>query len=142
MAEYIEQNMPDDKFSDIYVIKDIAQRLTSERLSFSLKAKESDPNKTFETGEANCIGYAAFTATVANHLIEKMYADNSWKAIPCKGKLYVFGSDIHQYTESRWFKDHDFVIFRNRESDSEIYADPTVSDYMGINEISKYKPEK
>lgn len=142
LAEYIDKNLPDEKFSDIHIIIDISQRLASESLRFSLKAKESDPNKTFVTGEANCVGYAAFAAAVANYIIEKVYRDGSWVAMPRKGKLYLLGIDIHKNIESRWFKDHDFVIYRNRDGDVEIYADPSVNDYMCISRVGKYNKGK
>lgn len=136
-SNYLDLYLPEEKFSDIHVISDLSQELASNILSYSSDISETNPNKLYHTGKATCVGYATLTAAIANYLLNK--GDNmGWEAIPVKGKLYLFGINIHQYTgNNKMFKDHDFVIFRNKESNTEIYVDPTVNDYIWVNKVSK-----
>lgn len=136
-AEYVKNNLPDEKFSDIHIIANLSQRLTAEHLSFSLSAKDSDPNKLYYSRSANCVGYAAYTASTANYIFHQLgYA--GWEAKPRKGKLFVGGVNVHNLFTDKALKDHDFVIFRNKDSRVEIYVDPIVYDYLHINSVSRY----
>lgn len=115
---------------------DLSLRLTSNILSYSSNISETNPNKLYHTGEATCVGYATFTAAVANYILNQEN-NHGWEAIPVKGHLYLFGIDVHQYMgNNKMFKDHNFVIFRNKESNTEIYIDPTVNDYLWIDRVS------
>ncbi|SHF51817.1 hypothetical protein [Dysgonomonas macrotermitis] len=136
-AMYIEDNISDAP-NDIESIIDLSQEITSKALEFSLEAKENDPNKTVLLRRANCIGYAAFTAATGNYLIDKYKLSEVWEAKPVKGKLFIFGQDAHKKTKMKSFKDHDFVIFKNKVTKREIAVDPTVEDKFGIKRITKY----
>lgn len=137
LAVFIEDNI-DSPSDDIESIIDQSLRITDQALNYSLEAKENDPNKTVLLRRANCVGYAAFTAATGNYLIEKYKLSKIWEAKPVKGKLFVFGQDIHRKTKNKSFKDHDFVIFRNKITKREICVDPTVYDKFGIKRVSKY----
>ena len=138
LAAFIEDNIPNGYSGDIESIIDLSQTITSDALSFWGEAKESDPNKTVLLRKANCVGYAAFTATTGNYLIDKYKLSQVWEAKPIKGKLFIFGNDIHSKTKNSMFKDHDFVVFRNKATGREISVDPTVHDYLKIDRVSKY----
>lgn len=141
LKAYIDSRLPDEKFSDIHTISAISQSITSDILSFSLTSKVADPNILWETREANCVGYAAFTAAVMNYMIEQLYDDRSWSAEPRRGILVCGWINLNKLFHNKYFKDHDFVLIRNSESGVEIYIDPSVHDYLGVEEVKKYSPE-
>lgn len=137
LAVFIENNI-EEPAGDIESIIDLSQEITDRALDFSLEAKENDPNKTVLLRRANCVGYATFTAATGNYLIDKYKLSKVWEAKPVKGKLFIFGQDIHKKTKNKSFKDHDFVVFRNKITKREIAVDPTVYDKFGIQRITKY----
>ncbi|MDR0825293.1 MAG: hypothetical protein LBN74_09385 [Prevotella sp.] len=142
LAKYINQSLPNDESLDTTIdidrIIDLSQEITTKTLDFSLEAKDSDPQKLIATPEANCVGYAAFMAAVGNYLINRFGLNKDWEAKPKKGKLYLLGKDMHKKAKDGWFKDHDFVVFRNKNTKEEIYADPTVYEYFGVKRVDKY----
>lgn len=95
-----------------------------------------DPNELLFTKETNCIGYAAFCATASNYLFRKNNLENEWIARPAIAQLYVLGVNIHPFFNSPFFKDHDMVVIENRITGDRLGVDPTVSDYLGIDQIS------
>ena len=143
LANYINQNLPNDESLDTTIdidqIIDLSQEITTKTLDFSLEAQESDPQKLILTTEANCVGYAAFASAVGNYLVNRFGMDKEWEAKPKKGKLYLLGNNMHKNVKSGWFKDHDFVVFRNKNTKEEIYADPTVYEYFGVNRVDRYQ---
>ncbi|HCO68875.1 MAG TPA: hypothetical protein DIT04_14115 [Dysgonomonas sp.] len=139
LAAYIEGNLPSDASKDIESVIDLSQELTAKALSFSLEIKENDPAKTLLLGRANCVGYAAFASAAGNYLIDKYKLSEVWEAKPVKGKLYVLGYDMHKQTKNKSFKDHDFVIFRNKITKREICADPSLYESARIKRIRKYE---
>lgn len=140
-AKYINENLPNDEELDkkinIDMIVYFSQEMTAKALDFSEKVTESDPQKTLVGGLANYEGYAAFSAAIANYLA-KMYLNGEWEAKPKKGKLYLFGSNKTKGAKDGWFKDHDFVVFRNKNTKEEIYIDPVAYDLYGIKRVDKY----
>lgn len=143
LANYINQNLPNDESLDATIdidqIIDLSQEITTKTLDFSLEAVESDPKKLIVAPEANCVGYAAFTAAVGNYLLNRFEMNKEWEVKPKKGKLYLFGNNMHKNAQSGWFKDHDFVIYRNKNTKEEIYVDPTVYEYFGVKRVDKYQ---
>lgn len=137
LATFIEGNLPQNQGKDIESIIDISQKLTEKALDFSSDSKENDPNKTVLLKRANRTGYAAFTAATGNYLIEKYKLSEVWEAKPVKGKLYIFGYDINKTIKDKDFKDHDFVVFKNKVTKKEISVDPTINEKFGINRITK-----
>lgn len=137
LAAYIEANIesPADGIEDII---NLSQEITASALDFSADAKQNDPNKTVLLRKANSVGYAAFTAATGNYLIDKYKLSKVWEAKPVKGKLFLFGQDMHKQTKNKSFKDHDFVIFQNKITKRQISIDPTVYDKFGIHRITKH----
>lgn len=138
LAASLENNIPQGFPGDIESIIDLSQEITSNALSFSAESKENDPSKTVLLRNANCIGYAAFTATTGNYLIDKYKLSKVWEAKPVKGKIFLFGKEITSKSKNKILKDHDFVIFKNKVTKREIAVDPTVHDYFKIDRISNY----
>lgn len=136
-AAFIEDNIPSGQAKDIESIIDLSQEITAKALDFSADNKENDPNKTVLLRRANCVGYAAFAATTGNYLIDKYKLSEVWEAKPVKGKLFLFGHDLHKQTKDKSFKDQDFVVFRNKITKREICIDPSLYDSYGINRICK-----
>lgn len=136
LALFIENQINSSQAGDIESIVDLSQEITDSALSFSMDAKESDPNKTVLLAQANCVGYAAFAAAVGNYLIDRYKLSQVWEAKPIKGKLFLLGVDMHIQLKDKRYKDHDFVVFRNKITKREIAIDPTVYDRFGIERIS------
>lgn len=134
----IEDHIDGGNLNNIDAIVTLTQSITADALDFSLESKENDPNKTVLLRQANSVGYAAFAAATGNYLIDKCKLSKLWEAEPVKGKLFLFGTDMHKKTKDNFYKDHDFVIFRNKVTSKEICIDPALFDKWGIERISKY----
>jgi hypothetical protein len=128
-----------EKTEEIKEIVRQSLKLTSDKLSFTLEACPRDPNLLIETKEAHCIGYARFTATVCNHLLEKNKLSGEWKARSVQGQLYLFGYNLHSMFSNPFFRDHDFVIIENSKTKDAYYVDPTASDYLGVDFVTLRK---
>jgi hypothetical protein len=113
--------------------------ITSEELNYSMYRSDIDPNKLVHSKTAHCVGYASFFASTCNYLLKKNNLAATWTAKPHVGHLYVFGSNIHQYFNSSFFKDHDFVTIENKITGELFAVDPTVNDYLCIDFISYSK---
>lgn len=143
LISYILHALPNDESLDenidISQIIDLSLKMTDDALSFSIEYSDNEPSVAFKNQGANCVGYAAFTAATGNYLIKRFGIDKEWEAKPKKGKLYLFGNNMHKNAQSGWFKDHDFVIFKNKKTKEEIYVDPTAYDYFGTRRVNKYE---
>ena len=120
-------------------IKDLihsSHAITSDLLEFTFTQTETDPNKLVNTRKANCVGYAALFAAVCNHQSITLKHAPNWTATPYKGQLYLFGVNIHPYIQSPFFKDHDFVIIKNKNTGETYAVDPSIRDYLRINYIT------
>lgn len=135
LIEFIESNSENTK--DARAIVQRALDLTSQKLNFVAAKSESNPNQLIQNGQANCIGYAAFTATICNHLLAKHGMAARWSARPQIGQLYFLGTNVHPYFKSAFFKDHDFVLIQNSQTGERLCVDPTVSDYLGVDFASE-----
>lgn len=137
LAAFIEDNIRSNQAGDIESIVNLSQEITDAALSYSTDAKENDPNKTVLLRRANSVGYAAFAASVGNYLIDKYKLSEVWEAKPVKGKLHIFGTDMHSQFKTKSFKEYDFVIFRNKITKKEITIDPSLYARGGIERITK-----
>jgi hypothetical protein len=116
-------------------ISSIANSMTCDLLNFTSKKCDLDPNKLASSEKTNCIGYSSTFNSIANYLITKSGQDKKYKSIHHKGQLYLFGENIHNYFSSSFFKDHDFNQLIDLETGENITIDPSVSDYLLINEV-------
>ncbi len=117
-------------------IINLSLKITSKQLHFTSQKNQNDPNKLIESKSAHCVGYAAFFATTCNYLFKKYNLSNEFYAQAQIGNLYLFGINLHKFTNSTFFKDHDFVLITNQHSNETIAVDPTIHDYFGINSIT------
>lgn len=115
---------------------DIARTKTSECLAFTTEKISSNPNKVLKDGCANCVGYAALFNSIMNFFIKNQKLEHKFKARHIFGKVYFIGTDLHQFFEHPFFKDHDYNEILNLETNEKYYIDLTVSDYLGIHEVS------
>ena len=121
-------------------IIDASLKITSRNLQFTTGTCEVDPNKLIVTQRTNCIGYAAFYSTACNLLLYKCGLSENYHATSQVGHLFLLGFNIHKFTTNPLFKDHDFVIIKNKVTGEERSVDPSIHDYLGIKEI-KLKTE-
>ncbi len=133
---YLEQQQLNSKEVSVEQIIKIGLSATSESLQFTTSKTHNNPNKLIVTKRANCIGYARFFATACNYILGKYALDDVWTATPYKGQLLFLGVNIHPYFKSAFFKDHDFVIVRNKNTGETFAVDPSMNDYLHIDFVT------
>jgi hypothetical protein len=117
-------------------ILEIAERITTDLLSFTNKNASSNPNRAHYTGKANCVGYAATFSAVVNYLLEKQGLQDEIQVHHRIGKVHLLGINLHRFFRSPFFKDHDYnevVILKNGKT---IALDLTITDYLGVRRIT------
>lgn len=117
-------------------IINIAKEKTNQKLSFTTDKSSRNPNEVLKTGKANCIGYSALFNSIVNYLIKNQKLERKFKANHLVGKIKFMGVDLHQFSESSFLKDHDYNEIINLETGKKIYVDPTLSDYLKINQVT------
>jgi len=136
LIQYIEENsVKRDNLSVESIIKE-SLSLTAKTLNFSFSESSRDPNSLIDSKKANCTGYAAFFFAVCNYQLKKYNLSEQWVVSSEIGQLYVFGTNIHNYFDSSFFKDHDFVIVRNKTTKDFFAVDPSVNDYLHIDYVT------
>jgi len=136
LIQYIKENCTEKDNADIKEIIKTSLSLTSKILNFTFSKNDPNPNKLLYSQTANCIGYAAFFSAVCNYQLKKHNLSEEWTAQPKIGQLYVFGTNIHHYFNSSFFKDHDFVIIKNKKTKETYAVDPSIYDYLYINFVT------
>lgn len=136
LSQYIDGNCIVKDSTDIREIIKTSLSLTSKLLEFTFSANDKDPNKLIDSKAANCIGYAAFFSTVCNYQLQKYNLSEQWTVSHVIGELFVFGTNVHTYFNTPFFKDHDFVIIENTTTKEIFAVDPTVNDYLFIDFVA------
>lgn len=73
-----------NKLIDTQEIIAIANRITTEELTFTISKASNDPNELINSKRANCVGYAALFNSIANYLIRTRKLE---KEIEAKHKI-------------------------------------------------------
>lgn len=121
---------------DAKTILEIANEITTDKLSFSTAKVLSNPNDLIITNQANCVGYSTMFNSISNYIIRKNKLQSKIKAEHKIGLLYMFGINIHQYLKSSFFKDHDYNVIINIMTGEKMFIDPSVNDMFWIERIS------
>lgn len=132
LRTYIETEWPANSGKSPRLILKKALQLSARQLHFTAARNHNDPNLLIDSHSAHCVGYAAFTTTICNELLQRHQLNAEWKAEARVGQIYFLGINVHPYFRSAFFKDHDFVVLRNLKTGEELATDPTVYDYLGI----------
>ncbi len=111
-------------------------RLTAGQLRFTSGKNFTDPNQLFYSKSANCVGYAAFFNTTCQALLHKAKLENRFRVKHLRGKLTLLGFDLHQLTDSPFFRDHDFNVVEDLQTGEKIYVDASTFDVLGIGIVS------
>ncbi len=101
-----------------------------------MDVKTNDPNKLIYSKAAHCVGYSTFFATTCNYLFKKYNLDKNWEAKHQIAQLYLFKTNVHQFFDTPFLKDHDIVIIENQKTGELFAVDPTLNDYFYIDYIS------
>ena len=109
--------------------------MTAERLEFASQNTATDPNISFYGKRAHCVGYAAFFATAFNFLINKNSGEKIWEAKHVRGKISFLGIDMHQFSDSPFFRDHDFNVVENIRTGEQYIMDASVRDVLWIKYV-------
>ncbi len=116
-------------------IVELASELTTSHLSFTPDKASANPNELVTTKKANCVGYAAMFNSIASYLIKKEELQEQYSVQNKVGKLYILGFDLHQFSNTPFFKDHDFNLITNSTTGEKYGIDTSVSDYLGVDYI-------
>lgn len=99
-----------------------------EKLSFHRK-------NNLKAREANCVGYAQYTATVLNAAFK--HKGLSSRARPVVGQVHFYGINLHLFAIAilpsnlkSFFKDHDFGEISKENGDT-VYIDTSLQDLIG-----------
>ncbi len=109
--------------------------LTASQLQFSFGKCESDPNRLFYTNKANCVGYAAYFSTVCGSMIKSAGLENRYKVKHLRATISCLGLDLHQLTDSPFFKDHDYNLVENLLTGEQFFVDASTKDVLGIGYV-------
>ncbi len=136
LRQYIKDNCPEKDSTGIKEIIESSLSLTSKTLRFTFSESDSNPNKLIDSQQGNCIGYAAFFSAICNYRLEQLNLSGQWSVQSEIGQLYIFGQNIHRYFRSVFFKNHDFVIIKNKKTNETYAVDPSIHDYLYINFVT------
>lgn len=139
LTDYIHAYIDEETDLDIEQIIKLGLSITSRQLNFTVNKNDIDPNKLISSKSAHCVGYSTFFATTCNYLLKKYNLADRWTAKSQIGQLYFLGINVHKYSNSTFFKDHDFVTIENKTTGEIFAVDPTVSDYLCIDFITYTK---
>ncbi len=106
--------------------------LTTSQLMFSSGKCDSDPNLLFHSKKANCVGYAAFFTTVCNEAIRRAGLEKRYRAKHLRAKITLLGYDLHQLTDSPFFRDHDYNMVEDLQTGEKLFVDASTKDVLGI----------
>ncbi len=113
-----------------------SNEITSKELSFTFNKVSSNPNKILMIKKANCIGYSSLFNSIGNYIIQKQDLTEKYEFIHLIGKLDFLGYDIHKLFNSPFFRNHDYNEILNKKSNERKFIDPSLSDYLRIENIS------
>lgn len=129
-------NEINDRKLSLEEIIEISNRITTEKLNFTFEKSFTNTNDVFLNGKANCIGYSAVFNSIGEYIISEQNYKDKYQFNHLKGKLDLFGFDIHSIFDSPFFKDHDFNEIVNKISGDKTYIDPSVNAYLKIGKIT------
>ena len=136
LSSFISQSIEENQKTDVRSLTNLAIDITADKLNYCISNTRNDPNQLITHQRAHCVGYAAFTATVCNELFRKFNL-KEWKATPEVGHLYFLGMNVHNWFNSPFLADHDFVLIENKTTGERLLVDPTISDYLDINFVTE-----
>ncbi len=136
LIDYLNQIADKETNQNINQLIELSLSATSKQLNFTTDKNNNDPNKLITTRIAHCVGYASFFATTCNYFLKKYNLIDTWTTKTQIGQLYFLGTNIHQYFDTPFFKDHDFVTIENKKTGEFFAVDPTINDYFFINYVT------
>ncbi len=128
-----------DEYSRINSIKEIVKtscQLTCQQLRFTFEETSGDPNVVYRSQQANCVGYAALFASTATVLLEKNNVKD-YKVNHVVGEIFIGDTNLHDFFDSPFFRNHDYVEIVNLKTGKISLIDPSVCDYLWISEVSE-----
>ena len=136
LHDCINRSLENESEMNIDEIIERSLEITASELNFTTGKNDVDPNKLIHSKTAHCVGYAAFCAATCNDILKKYNLDRTWIAKPNIGKLYFLGMNVHNWFDSSFLKDHDFVIIRNSETGEIRAVDPTLYEYFYVGSVA------
>jgi hypothetical protein len=106
--------------------------LTTSQLEFSFGKCDSDPNHLFYSKKANCVGYAAYFNAVCQQLLAQVGLEKRYRVQHLRANITFLGFDLHQLTDSPFFKDHDYNMVEDLRTGERIFVDASTKDVLGI----------
>lgn len=136
LIHYIDQRLGGKNDLDVQSIIQLSLSITAQQLNFTAGRNDVDPNKLVSSKTAHCVGYAAFYASTCKYLFQKFNLQDTWSAKHQIGQLNLLGNNIHQYINTPFFKDHDFVTIEHKITGEVFAVDPSLYDYFWIKQVT------
>lgn len=119
----------------------IAKSITIKELRFSKNQISRNPNDLIDTNQANCIGYAAMFNSIANYLIRENNLEQKYESHHRIGNLELLGFNLNQFFTNPFFQDHDYNEIVDLQKGKIFAIDPSISDYLRIDFVTRKNPE-
>jgi hypothetical protein len=127
-----------ENFLNLDEIINFAYYYTTEDLCYTFDRCSINPNQILlGTQKSNCVGYSAAFQAVLSYLLEKKGFSSK---VTCEHKvaqLYFLGFNVHPFFQSPAFKDHDYNVIFDKETNRKWIIDPTLRQFFGISEVSE-----
>jgi hypothetical protein len=107
--------------------------ITASDLEFDSKVKNKNPNVLILSNKAHCVGYSAYFATVFDYLLLKYRFKKNWLVKHSFAKIYFLNTNLNQYFQSPFFRDHDFNIIESKIDKRKYCIDASLYDCCKIN---------
>lgn len=110
----------------------VSLKETASRLHFSRGRVSNDPQRLYDGGPANCIGYSALFAALLQDQLQHSGLDRRYAIEHVVGQLYIGSWSLHALFNNPFWKDHDIVRITDRTNGKQVLVDPTLYDAVGI----------
>ena len=107
------------------------QEYVADRLVFRARNSGRTAAAIRAGGQANCVGYARLLTDLLNR--SAVIRASGLYARSAVAKIFILGFDVHQFTDSPFFRDHDVVEIRNADGGVYRVLDPSLFDYTGVS---------
>jgi hypothetical protein len=104
-------------------------------LRFSASHAPADPERLVNGGEANCIGYAALFSALCRQCLEGSGLEGVYQVQHHVAHLHFLGFNVHRWSPSSFWNDHDIVGIRHTFNGEVLWVDPTLFDLTGIRRV-------
>lgn len=105
-------------------------QLISSKLNFGKTQLIKDPND-FRESTAHCVGYASLNSAILNYYCK----NTTYEISHVRGAIYFLGFNLTKLSNSKFWKNHDFVRIKHKSTGKEYFSDASIFEYLRISRI-------